>query len=308
MDTGLCGVIPSMTTPPALTSPRRVERLVTGQPTSDGAGVKLTRVLTQDLQHRLDPFLMLDNFASDDPKDYGAGFPNHPHRGFETVTYMISGRLRHIDSAGNQGLLQNGGVQWMTAGRGLVHSEMPEQEEGVMEGFQLWLNLPAKNKMCEPGYRDIQNTDIPEISTPDGVTVRIIAGSSPGPDGDVPGAMQREDTEPLYLDIHWPVPSGRFSQPLPSSHNAFIYVYRGSVDVLGAQGKNLTVPLHRMAILANEGDGVTLRASAGSPPARALLIAGKPLREPIAQHGPFVMNTHSELIQAVADFHNGRFA
>ena len=170
-----------------ITQPRRVERVVAGQATSDGAGVKLTRVLTQDLQLRLDPFLMLDNFASDDPDDYGAGFPDHPHRGFETVTYMIAGRMRHRDSAGNEGLLQNGGVQWMTTGRGLVHSEMPEQEEGVMEGFQLWLNLPGKDKLCEPWYRDIQSPEVPELTTAGGVKVRVIAGESHGTAGAVGG-------------------------------------------------------------------------------------------------------------------------
>lgn len=276
--------------------PRRVERVITGQPTSDGAGVKLVRVLTQDLQQRLDPFLMLDNFASDDPKDYGAGFPNHPHRGFETVTYMIAGRMRHRDSTGNEGLLQNGGVQWMTAGRGLIHSEMPEQEEGRMEGFQLWLNLPGKDKMREPWYRDIQSGDLPHFTTPEGVTVRVIAGESHG----VTGAVQREHTEPLYLDLQFPEGGAEFAQPLPATHNAFVCVYRGTVEVGGQ-----AVQPQRMAILANEGDGAVLRSSG---PARALLIAGRPLREPIAQYGPFVMNTRDQLVQAVEDFNNGRLA
>jgi quercetin 2,3-dioxygenase len=284
--------------------PRRAERLVTGQPTTDGAGVKLTRVLTQDLQQRLDPFLMLDNFASDDPDDYGAGFPNHPHRGFETVTYMIEGRMRHRDSAGHEGLLQNGGVQWMTAGRGLVHSEMPEQEGGRMEGFQLWLNLPAKDKMCEPWYRDIQSAEIPEFTTAEGVVGRVIAGHGQN----VAGAMQRDHTEPLYLDLHFPAGGAPFAQPLPASHNAFLYVYRGQVEVLDALGNATAVPLHSMALLGNEGDGVMLRAAPGSAQAtRALLIAGKPLREPIAQYGPFVMNTREQLMTAVDDFQRGRF-
>src|SRR5215216_166208 len=169
---------------------RRVERVVAGQATSDGAGVKLTRVLTQPLQHRLDPFLMLDAFGTDNPGDYIGGFPDHPHRGFETVTYMIAGRMRHRDSAGHEGLLQNGGVQWMTAGRGLIHSELPEQEEGLMEGFQLWLNLPADRKLADPWYRDIQSETIPEFKTPEGVGVRVIAGSSHGVDG----AVQRDAT------------------------------------------------------------------------------------------------------------------
>jgi hypothetical protein len=282
-----------------VTAPRRVERLVTGMPTRDGAGVKLTRVLTQPLQRRLDPFLMLDNFASDDPKDYGAGFPDHPHRGFETVTYMIAGRMRHKDSAGHEGLLQNGGVQWMTAGRGLVHSEMPEQQDGVMEGFQLWLNLPGKDKLCDPWYRDIASEEIPQFDTPEGVTARVIAGASHG----VTGAMQREATAPLYLDLHFGAGS-RFAQALPALHNAFVYVYRGSVFVGEGEGRT-EVGTQRMAILANTAgsDGVVLSASAD---AKALLIAGRPLNEPIAQYGPFVMNTHEEIFQAVEDFRAGR--
>jgi quercetin 2,3-dioxygenase len=288
-----------------LKQPRRVERLVTGQPTTDGAGVKLTRVLTQDLQQRLDPFLMLDNFASSDPKDWNAGFPNHPHRGFETITYMIAGRMRHRDSAGHEGLLQNGGVQWMTAGRGLIHSEMPEQEAGTMEGFQLWLNLPGKDKMREPWYRDITSGEIPEFTSPEGVTARVIAGRSHG----VAGAVQREHTEPLYLDLHFPLGRASFSQPLPPGHNAFVYVYRGKLEVVDPLGDPTPVPLHTMAVLGNEGDGVMLRPAAKSAgPARALLIAGKPLREPIAQYGPFVMNTREQLIEAVNDFQNGRLA
>ena len=284
---------------------RGVERLVTGQPTSDGAGVKLTRVLTQDLQHRLDPFLMLDNFASDDPNDYGKGFPDHPHRGFETVTYMIAGRMRHKDSAGHEGLLSNGGVQWMTAGRGVIHSEMPEQEQGVMEGFQLWLNLPASDKMCPPWYRDIQSPEIPEFRNASGVSVRVIAGLAASDDGPVAGAMQREGTHPLYLDIALP-PGTEFSQPLPAGHNAFVYVYRQSARIGDTE-----VPRNRMAILRNDAqaEGVTVSAPAGNPAeARLLLLAGQPLREPIAQYGPFVMNTREQLIAAVEDFQAGRLA
>jgi redox-sensitive bicupin YhaK (pirin superfamily) len=275
-----------------------VERLVQGQDTQDGAGVRLTRVLTHDLQTRLDPFLMLDAFGSDKPGDYIAGFPNHPHRGFETVTYMIAGRMRHKDSGGHEGLLQNGGVQWMTAGRGLTHSEMPEQEEGVMEGFQLWLNLPAKNKLCDPWYRDIQSEDIPEVTTPSGVLVRVIAGSSHG----TVGAMQREHTEPLYLDVHFPSTEGAvFEQTLPATHHAFVYVYRGQLEVM--QGEQATVvPIKRMGLLGNDGDGVVLRGQANT---RAIVIAGLPLHEPIAQYGPFVMNTREELVQAVDDFRAG---
>jgi len=281
----------------AVTAPRTVERLVQGQPTSDGAGVKLTRVLTQNLQRRLDPFLMLDAFGSDAAADYIGGFPDHPHRGFETVTYMLAGRMRHKDSAGHEGLLIPGSVQWMTAGRGVIHSEMPEQEQGRMEGFQLWLNLPGKLKMREPWYRDIRPEEIPAF-TAEGITARVIAGSSHG----VAGAMQREDTEPLYLDLHL-APGARFAQPLPAAHNAFVYVYRGEVQI-----GETAVRTQRMAILANTAgaDGVVLVA--GAEGARAILIAGRPLNEPIAQYGPFVMNTQQEIFQAVEDFRAGRLA
>jgi len=283
------------TNPDAVAEPRTIERLIAGQPTSDGAGVKLTRVLTQDLQRRLDPFLMLDVFASDSADDYIAGFPDHPHRGFETVTYMLAGRMRHRDSAGNEGLLQSGGVQWMTAGRGVIHSELPEQAEGLMEGFQLWLNLPAKDKMCAPWYRDVQSPALPEWHG-DGATVRVIAGTSHG----VAGAVQREGTVVLYVDIHLAA-GAVFEQPLPATHNAFVYVYRGALGIGGQ-----TVPRQRMAILANDGDGV--RVAAASDGARALLIAGRPLNEPIVQYGPFVMNTRQEILQAVDDFSAGRLA
>ncbi len=275
--------------------PRPVERLVAGRATSDGAGVKLTRVLTQDLQRRLDPFLMLDAFGSDQPGDYIAGFPDHPHRGFETVTYMLAGRMRHRDSAGNEGLLQSGGVQWMTAGRGVIHSELPEQSDGLMEGFQLWLNLPARDKMTAPWYRDLQSAELPEWHDA-GVTVRVIAGASHA----VAGAVQRAGTSVLYLDVHLAA-GASFEQPLPAEHNAFVYVYRGAVAI-GAH----TVPQQRMAILANQGDGI--RVTAAGEPTRLLLIAGRPLNEPIAQHGPFVMNTQQELVQAVEDFRAGRLA
>jgi redox-sensitive bicupin YhaK (pirin superfamily) len=282
----------------AVARPRSVERVVAGTPTRDGAGVKLTRVLTQPLQRRLDPFLMLDAFGSEAAGDYVAGFPDHPHRGFETVTYMLAGRMRHRDSAGHEGLLQNGGVQWMTAGRGVIHSEMPEQEEGLMEGFQLWLNLPARDKLSDPWYRDIQSAEVPTF-THDGVTARVIAGESHG----VAGAMRREVTEPLYLDLHFNDAGQAFAQSLAPEMNAFVYVYRGALTVAGQ-----AVPLQRMAILANEAasDGVVLQA--GEPGTRAILVAGKPLGEPIAQYGPFVMNTQAELMQALDDFRAGRLA
>jgi hypothetical protein len=272
-----------------------VERLVAGQATSDGAGVKLTRVLTQDLQQRLDPFLMLDAFGSDKPDDYIAGFPDHPHRGFETVTYMLAGRMLHRDSAGHEGLLESGGVQWMTAGRGVIHSEIPQQEEGVMEGFQLWLNLPGPDKMNPPWYRDFKAGDLPKFVTTQGVQVMVIAGQSHG----TTGAVTRDATQALYLDIH--LPSGTsFAQALHPDHHAFVYVYRGEVSIAGK-----SVPTQRMAILANgsQADGVAIEASTD---AKLLLIAGKPLKEPIVQYGPFVMNTQEEIRQAINDYREGR--
>ncbi len=278
-------------------NPRRIERIVDGIATSDGAGVRLTRVLAQNLQRRLDPFLMLDVFRSDEPADYLAGFPPHPHRGFETVTYILSGRMRHRDSAGHEGLLESGDVQWMTAGRGVVHSEMPEQEDGLMEGFQLWLNLPANRKMIAPWYRDIPNADIPRYETKQGASVLVIAGESNG----IEGAVRRDDTEPLYLDIVLEK-GGEFTTFVPPGHNAFIYVYRG--DLISG-GK--AVLENRMGIFENDpdADGISIRTADG---ARAILVAGKPLGEAIVQHGPFVMNRQEEIYQAILDFREGRFS
>ncbi len=281
----------------SLRQSRSIERIIEGIATSDGAGVKLTRVLSGKLQRRLDPFLMLDAFSSDNPDDYIAGFPDHPHRGFETVTYMLSGHMRHRDSAGHEGLLENGGVQWMTAGRGVIHSEIPEQVDGLMEGFQLWLNLPSQRKMSEPWYRDFPSAAIPEYLTAQGATVRVISGTSNG----ISGAVAREFTEPLYLDVHLPA-GAEFSTVLASSHNAFIYVYRGAVTVGG-----VTVESRRMGILGNpaEADGVTVNATEA---ARLILVAGRPLNEPIVQYGPFVMNTQQQIHQALNDFQTGHFA
>lgn len=276
---------------------RGVEQLVKGMQTSDGAGVNLTRVVAQPLQVRLDPFLMLDAFASDNPDDYIAGFPDHPHRGFETVTYMLAGRMRHRDSAGHEGLLQTGGVQWMIAGEGVIHSEIPEQDDGAMEGFQLWLNLPARSKMIPAWYRDIPGEQIPEYATADGAQVRVIAGVSNG----VAGAMQREVTEPLYVDIHLPA-GGHFDCRIPETHNAFAYVYRGAAEIEGRK-----IDAGRMGVLTNTAgaDGVRIAATDAT---RLILIAGKPLREPIVQYGPFVMNSQEEIIQAITDYREGRFA
>ncbi|NDU91309.1 MAG: pirin family protein [Ferrovum sp.] len=274
---------------------RSVEQLVKGVQTSDGAGVRLTRVLTQNLQRRLDPFLMLDAFRNENPDDYIGGFPDHPHRGFETVTYMISGWMRHHDSVGNEGLLGPGGVQWMTAGSGLIHSELPEQEEGLMEGFQLWVNLPAKNKMTPPRYRDIPTEKIPEFTTEHGVRVRVIAGAS----HNTSGAVQRPDTEPLFLDVH--LPAGcKFEQAINPDHNAFTYTYCGSVIISGT-----TVPDRHMAILAND-DAASVCIEAVED-ARLIIVAGHPLDEPIAQYGPFVMNTAEEIQQTLRDYRAGTF-
>ena len=288
---------------------RTVERIVRGQATSDGDGVKLTRVLTQPLQQRLDPFLMLDAFGSDAASDYIGGFPSHPHRGFETVTLMLEGRMRHQDSVGNVGLLEPGSVQWMTAGRGIIHSEMPEQREGRMAGFQLWVNLAARDKMIAPAYRDVPPADVPLLALPGGVAVRVIAGEALG----VAGAVSRPTTEPLVLDITLP-PGTSIDLPVPAGHNAFVYAFGGAaVEVGAALGDTAPsrVDSERMAILANDAqaDGVRL-AAAGAPnqTAHVLLVAGRPLHEPIAQHGPFVMNTMLELRQAVADFQSGALA
>jgi redox-sensitive bicupin YhaK (pirin superfamily) len=280
-----------------LQNPRTIEGIIEGVATSDGAGVKLTRVLTGKLQRRLDPFLMLDAFGSDNPDDYIAGFPDHPHRGFETVTYMLSGLMRHRDSAGHEGLLGSGGVQWMTAGRGVIHSEIPEQKDGVMEGFQLWLNLPAQNKMAEPWYRDFQSDQIPEYVTADNIKVRVISGSSNG----VTGAVTRQITEPIYLDVN--VPAGvTFETAIPNTHNAFIYVYRGAVKVCDVQ-----LDSRRMGILSNTATADSLKVTA-TKEARFILVAGKPLNEPIVQYGPFVMNTQEEIHRTLDDFRSGRFA
>jgi redox-sensitive bicupin YhaK (pirin superfamily) len=254
-------------------------------------------MLAQPLQRRLDPFLMLDAFGSDEPRDYLAGFPDHPHRGFETVTLMLAGRMRHRDSAGHEGLLEPGGVQWMTAGRGVVHSEMPEQAEGRMEGLQLWLNLPAADKMREPWYHDFRADEIP-AATADGVRVRVIAGRAL----DTDGAVLRAATEALLVDLQLE-PGARFAHALPASHNAFVQVVAGTVVIDGA-----SVAAGRMAILANppEADGVVLAAGAGV--SRVLLAAGRPLNEPIVQYGPFVMNSQQQIAQALHDFRRGVLA
>ena len=273
---------------------RPISRRLRGMATSDGAGVSLTRVIGTEPLSYLDPFLMLDEFGSDKPGDYIAGFPSHPHRGFETVTYMLDGRMRHKDNHGNEGLMTAGSVQWMTAGRGIVHSEMPEQEEGLMRGFQLWVNLPAKDKMGQPRYQEFSADRIPDVSPSPGVTVKIIAGHV----GDVAGPVQQPATDPLYLDIS--IAAGaKFEQAIASGHNAFAYVYEGEVSV-GAEsvGKGELIVL---------GDGDSVTVSGNATTSRLILVAGKPIGEPVARYGPFVMNTQAEIMQAVQDFQAGRF-
>jgi quercetin 2,3-dioxygenase len=283
------------------TASRPVERIVRGMPTSDGAGVKLRRVIGQPQLPDLDPFLMLDEFGTDRAEDYIAGFPDHPHRGFETVTYMLDGRMRHRDNHGNEGVLVPGSVQWMTAGRGLVHSEMPEQQEGRMRGFQLWLNLPAKEKMTAPKYQEFGPERIPTANPAVGVSVKVIAGKVAG----ISGPIFQPATDPTYLDLTIE-PGAEFVQALPADYAAFLYVYEGAVRVGGEQNP---VRTHELAVLG-EGSEIRLQGvSAGTDgkDARAILVAGRPLREPVAKYGPFVMNTREELQQAFLDYQSGRF-
>lgn len=276
---------------------RQVARIVRGRPTSDGAGVKLTRVIGQPDLDMLDPFLMLDEFRSDQASDYIAGFPSHPHRGFETVTYMLAGRMRHGDNQGNSGLLTAGSVQWMTAGRGIVHSEMPEQENGLMWGFQLWVNLPAKDKMTAPRYQDIAPERIPEIELATGVSARVIAGEA----GGVKGPVEAEATAAVYLDLQLEA-GAAVDVPLPRDHNAFAYVYAGQAQV----GDGATGALQRGDLgVLRKGDKVHVAAPQGA--ARLILVAGRPFNEPVAKYGPFVMNTQQQIVQAVEDFRAGRF-
>ena len=276
-----------------------IERVVIGMPTSDGAGVRLTRVIGTPALPELDPFLMLDEFGTDRPEEYLAGFPDHPHRGFETVTYMLDGRMRHRDSHGNDGVLVPGSVQWMTAGRGLVHSEMPEQDEGRMRGFQLWVNLPARLKMSEPRSQEFAPDRIPVAKPAPGVQVKVIAGRV----GDANGPVSQPATEPLYLDIALDA-GAAWEHSLPAGHNAFAYVFEGTAR-LGHDVQARELPAPRLAVLS--GGPVVRVEAAGSGAARVLLVAGRPLGEPVARHGPFVMNTREELMQAFADFQAGRF-
>jgi len=278
---------------------RTIKQVIDSVATSDGAGVKLRRSVGASQFLRHDPFLMLDEFYSDNPDDYLAGFPSHPHRGFETVTYMLDGHMRHEDSVGNRGDLGPGDVQWMSAARGIIHSEMPQQTEGRMRGFQLWINLPAKEKLNDPGYRDIPAADIPTVALDNGGKARVIAGTLVQPGGSTKGPVQAVTTDPMYLDVH--LPAGTvFESPVTPGYNAFLYLYEGDATV-GDDGQALK---HRTAGLLSDGD--TVRVKAGASEARFLLLAGKPLNEPIVQYGPFVMNTREEIEQAVHDYQSGK--
>ncbi len=274
---------------------RAIARIITGMPTSDGAGVRLKRILGSPELDHLDPFLLLDEFKNDNPDDYIAGFPAHPHRGFETVTYMLRGKMRHEDSVGNSGLLADGAVQWMTAGRGIIHSEMPEQTDGLLWGYQLWINLPARLKMTPARYQDIPAERIPEVSA-DGSTVRVIAGAFEG----VAGAAETL-TPVTYLDAH--LDAGRsLALPLADGFNGLVYVYEGTIDGVDSLGRARPVDAGKMAVLSQSGD---VEVTAGVEGARCLVIAGAALDEPIARMGPFVMNTRAELTQAVEDYRGG---
>ncbi|MWV15762.1 quercetin 2,3-dioxygenase [Pseudomonas sp. L-22-4S-12] len=279
-----------------MTQFRQVVSQHIGQPAADGAGVRLTRVFGGAGIERFDPFLMLDEFGSDNPDDYIAGFPPHPHRGFETITYMLEGRMRHEDHLGNVGLLQSGGVQWMTAARGIIHSEMPQQQEGVMRGFQLWLNLPAKDKLGAAGYRDYSPEEIPRLISAGGVAVSVIAGQFDDGQVQQAGAVQRPQTLPQLFDLHLPAGS-RIAPRLADGQRVLLYVYEGELGVNGhVVGKS------RLVRLSEQG-AIELASESG---ARVLLIAGTPLGEPIVQYGPFVMNSREEIEQALRDFRDDK--
>ncbi len=280
---------------------RTVLKIIPGVATSDGAGVSLTRYIGSMQLDHLDPFLMLDFFESDNPDDYIAGFPAHPHRGFETVTYLLTGRMRHEDSAGHGGVIEPGGIQWMSAGRGIIHSEMPEQEHGRLAGFQLWVNLPGRLKMSPPDYREFPADDIPEEIRDDGVKIRVITGAT---SGGTQGPVANVVTQPLYLDVSMP-PGSEFIESLRPDQSAFVFVIDGTITIGGRETQNSrTVSSRQLAVL---GPGKQVNVVADDHACRFLLVAGDPIGEPISRHGPFVMNTHEEIIQAVHDFNAGKF-
>lgn len=276
---------------------RKIIKVCPGLAASDGAGVKLTRLIGSPEMDMLDPFLLFDNFESDDPDDYIGGFPSHPHRGFETVTYILAGRMRHKDNAGHEGVIAAGDVQWMTAGRGIIHSEMPEQEDGLLQGFQLWVNLPAKDKMMAPRYQEFSAKEIPFEVSDNGVTIKVISGET---DRGTAGLVRNTSTNPLYLDISLKAGSS-LTQSLPEQYNAFIYVIEGAASA-GEDG--IKAGPRELAILGN-GDYITIMSP--DEDSRLLLIAGERLNEPVARAGPFVMNTRAEVLQAFQDYQNGNF-
>ena len=276
---------------------REVKEIIEGLPSSDGDGVKLTRIIGTPQLDMLDPFLLFDAFSSDQPQDYIGGFPSHPHRGFETVTYMLSGKMRHKDSVGNEGVISAGDVQWMTAGKGIIHSEMPEQESGMLAGFQLWVNLPASQKMTEPNYQEIPNDEIPVEKLAKSGSLKVIAGITRK---GTRGKINNQAINPLYWDVN--LKDGyTLSETLPKLHNAFVYVIKGEIKI-GNQFKK--VKKGQIAVLTNGGEIKISNAS----PAQYLLIAGKQLKEPVHRGGPFVMNSKAEIYQAFADYQNGTFA
>ena len=276
---------------------------IVGQPASDGDGVKLTRVFGGHNSARFDPFLMLDEFGSDSAADYIGGFPSHPHRGFETVTYMLEGRMLHEDHMGNRGLLEPGGVQWMTAGRGIIHSEMPQQDHGSMRGFQLWVNLPAAEKMQPAHYQDLPANAIPSYPTGQGGSLRLIAGAVTFNGTDMSGAITGKTTEPLYLDLHL-APGEQIAIPVPDLHTVLSYVYEGEIQVQGEERQSAL----KTGRLGRFGHGNQIDLTASDQGARLLIIAGKPIGEPVVQYGPFVMNSEAEIHQAVRDFQQGTLA
>jgi redox-sensitive bicupin YhaK (pirin superfamily) len=276
-------------------SDRHITRRIRGMDTADGAGVKLKRIIGQPGLDMLDPFLLLDEFRSDQAGDYIAGFPEHPHRGFETVTYMLAGNMQHQDNHGNTGKLVAGSVQWMTAGRGILHSEMPQQEAGLMWGFQLWVNLPAAQKMTAPRYQDIAPERIPIVHPAAGVEVRVLAGALAGATGPVEGIP----TAPLYLDVSLQ-PGATLTLELPRGHHAFAYVFDGEAALVG--GERLL--RSELGVLS---DGEHLQLAGSDAPARLIVVAARPLHEPVARYGPFVMNTPEQIHEAIADFRAGKF-
>jgi len=283
-----------------ISHPRKVSQTVTGVQTREGAGVNLTRVMGTNELNQLDPFLLLDEFHSDKPGDYIAGFPDHPHRGFETVTYMIAGRVRHKDNAGHEGVIEPGCVQWMTAGRGIIHSEMPEQENGLLWGFQIWINLPASKKMQPPNYQEFDRDELPLEVRDGNVTLHVIAGkTSLGTDSpikDIP-------TQPIYFNISMP-PNTEIAEPVAAGLNSFVYVYVGSITITDNEGLDTTIEKGTLAVF-DDGDGILIKAN--NTGAKLMLLAAQPINEPVVRGGPFVMNTREEIQQAFTDLEQGKF-